>query len=103
MASNESQLRQELDDLQKKLGKKQQFEAAVASISSIVKEQYASASPSLRNSVIFLFFLRSFSVLDKSCSVFVLSVADCNYVLLLPSVILLYAGIKFKFGFSSHL
>ncbi|XP_078156655.1 RING/U-box superfamily protein [Carex rostrata] len=51
MASNESQLRQELDDLQKKLGKKQQFEAAVASISSIVREQYASASPSLRNSI----------------------------------------------------
>ncbi|KAJ3704881.1 hypothetical protein LUZ61_008586 [Rhynchospora tenuis] len=51
MASDESQLTQDLDDLQRKLGRKQQFEAAVGSISSILKERYASASPSLRNSI----------------------------------------------------
>ncbi|KAJ4801787.1 E3 ubiquitin-protein ligase [Rhynchospora pubera] len=51
MASDESRLTQELDDLQRKLGKKQQFEAAVGSISSILRERYVSASPSLRNSI----------------------------------------------------
>jgi hypothetical protein len=55
MASDEAQLRRELDELQKKLGKKQQFEEAVASISSIVTERYSSASPSLRSSVLLLF------------------------------------------------
>jgi E3 ubiquitin-protein ligase AIP2 len=55
MASDEAQLRRELDELKKKLGKKQQYEASVASISSIVRERYSSASPSLRSSVILVF------------------------------------------------
>lgn len=60
MASDESTLRRDLDELQKKLGKKQQFEAAVASISSIVRERYAAAPPSLRNSVSSPLLLLSF-------------------------------------------
>ncbi|KAJ3677128.1 hypothetical protein LUZ60_002852 [Juncus effusus] len=51
MASDESVIKQELQELQKKLGKKQQFEEAVASIASILRERYLGSSPSLRNSI----------------------------------------------------
>lgn len=46
----ENELKLKLQDLQKQLGKKQLFEEAVASIRSLLKEFYPSASPSLRNS-----------------------------------------------------
>ncbi|KAG6467334.1 hypothetical protein ZIOFF_074838 [Zingiber officinale] len=42
---------EELQALQRKLGKKQSFEEAVASIASLVRGQYPSASPSLRKSM----------------------------------------------------
>lgn len=48
MASEEEILKQKLEDLQKKLGKKQMFEEAVASLKSLLRETYPSASPSLR-------------------------------------------------------
>ncbi|XP_074577992.1 E3 ubiquitin-protein ligase AIP2 isoform X2 [Curcuma longa] len=42
---------EELQSLQRKLGKKQSFEEAVASIASLVRGKYPSASPSLRKSM----------------------------------------------------
>ncbi|KAJ9168130.1 hypothetical protein P3X46_019692 [Hevea brasiliensis] len=49
MASEEG-LEQQLEELQKQLGKKQKFEDAVSSIKSLLKDFYPSASPSLRKS-----------------------------------------------------
>lgn len=42
---------EELQVLQKKLGKKQTFEEAVSSIQSLLRDHYPSSSPSLRNSI----------------------------------------------------
>ncbi|XP_068663537.1 E3 ubiquitin-protein ligase AIP2-like [Aristolochia californica] len=50
MASEDS-VKQQLQDLQKQLGKKQTFEEAVSSIRSILLETYSSASPSLRKCI----------------------------------------------------
>ncbi|KAA8546201.1 hypothetical protein F0562_003060 [Nyssa sinensis] len=47
--ASEDDLREKLQDLQKQLGKKQMFEEAVSSIKSLIKKNYTSASPSLRN------------------------------------------------------
>ncbi|KAF2304247.1 hypothetical protein GH714_028853 [Hevea brasiliensis] len=49
MASEEG-LEQQLEELQKQLGKKQKFEDTVSSIKSLLKDFYPSASPSLRKS-----------------------------------------------------
>lgn len=48
---SENFLMEELQSLQKKLGKKQSFEEAVSSIQSLVRDHYASSSPSLRQSI----------------------------------------------------
>uniref|UniRef100_A0A7N1A943 Uncharacterized protein n=1 Tax=Kalanchoe fedtschenkoi TaxID=63787 RepID=A0A7N1A943_KALFE len=48
MASQEDALTQRLQDLQKKLGTKQNFEEAVSSVASLLRQAYPSASPSLR-------------------------------------------------------
>uniref|UniRef100_A0A7N0TKM2 RING-type E3 ubiquitin transferase n=1 Tax=Kalanchoe fedtschenkoi TaxID=63787 RepID=A0A7N0TKM2_KALFE len=48
MASQEDALTQRLQDLQKKLGTKQNFEEAVSSVASLLHQAYPSASPSLR-------------------------------------------------------
>jgi len=61
--ASENSLVEELKALQKKLGKKQSFEAAVSSIQSILRNHYSSSSPALRNSVnpsLFLFILMQF-------------------------------------------
>lgn len=50
MASVEPMM-EELQSLQKKLGKKQSFEEAVSSISSILRDRYSSSSPTLRKSI----------------------------------------------------
>lgn len=50
MASDDS-LMEELQSLQKKLGKKNSFEEAVFSIQSLVRDRYSSSSPSLRKSM----------------------------------------------------
>ncbi|KAJ6826985.1 E3 ubiquitin-protein ligase AIP2 [Iris pallida] len=50
MASDDS-LMEELQSLQKKLGKKNSFEEAVSSIQSLVRDRYSSSSPSLRKSM----------------------------------------------------
>lgn len=49
--ATENSLMEELQALQKKLGKKQTFEEAVSSIQSLLRDHYASSSPSLRNSI----------------------------------------------------
>ncbi|KAF5743143.1 hypothetical protein HS088_TW09G01208 [Tripterygium wilfordii] len=49
MESDEA-LKQLLEELQKQLGKKQKFEDAVSSISSLLRDRYISASPSIRKS-----------------------------------------------------
>ncbi|PKA61172.1 E3 ubiquitin-protein ligase AIP2 [Apostasia shenzhenica] len=51
MASEETVIMEELQALQRKLGKKQSFEEAVSSISNLLRERYCSASPSLRKSI----------------------------------------------------
>ncbi|KAK9266068.1 hypothetical protein L1049_021473 [Liquidambar formosana] len=48
--ASEEHLKQQLQDLQKQLGKKQLFEEAVSSINSLLRDNYPSASPSLRKS-----------------------------------------------------
>ncbi|KDP33998.1 hypothetical protein JCGZ_07569 [Jatropha curcas] len=48
MASSEEGLKQQLEELQKQLGKKQKFEDAVSSIKSLFLKFYPSASTSLR-------------------------------------------------------
>ncbi|KAH7523904.1 E3 ubiquitin-protein ligase AIP2 [Ziziphus jujuba] len=48
MDSEESNLKQRLEELQRDLGKKQKFEDAVSSIKSLFLHRYSSASPSLR-------------------------------------------------------
>ncbi|CAF1698121.1 unnamed protein product [Brassica napus] len=45
---SEESLKLELDDLQKQLNKKLRFEASVRSIHSLLRDRYASSSPSLR-------------------------------------------------------
>ncbi|XVE70809.1 hypothetical protein DITRI_Ditri10aG0100200 [Diplodiscus trichospermus] len=47
-SSSDANLKQQLEELQKLLGKKQRFEEAVSSINSLLKLHYPSASPSLR-------------------------------------------------------
>ncbi|ONK66030.1 uncharacterized protein A4U43_C06F3450 [Asparagus officinalis] len=49
--ASENSLIEELQSLQKKLGKKQSFEEAVSSIRSLLRDHYASSSPSLRKSI----------------------------------------------------
>ncbi|XVF48794.1 hypothetical protein PTKIN_Ptkin03bG0217300 [Pterospermum kingtungense] len=49
-SSSDASLKQQLEELQKQLGKKQRFEEAVSSINSLLKLHYPSASPSLRKS-----------------------------------------------------
>ncbi|KAJ0980992.1 hypothetical protein J5N97_009247 [Dioscorea zingiberensis] len=51
MASEEQGLMDELQSLQRKLGKKQSFEEAVASIGSFLRDRYPSSSPQLRKSI----------------------------------------------------
>ncbi|XP_031287029.1 E3 ubiquitin-protein ligase AIP2 [Pistacia vera] len=48
MESDEG-LRQQLEELQKQLGKKQKFEDSVSKINSLLHDQFPSASPPLRN------------------------------------------------------
>uniref|UniRef100_A0A0D6QYW3 RING-type E3 ubiquitin transferase n=1 Tax=Araucaria cunninghamii TaxID=56994 RepID=A0A0D6QYW3_ARACU len=45
----EDTLKQNLQDLQKQLGKKQTFESAAACLASMLRDHYASASPSLQH------------------------------------------------------
>ncbi|XP_010535775.1 PREDICTED: E3 ubiquitin-protein ligase AIP2 [Tarenaya hassleriana] len=47
-SSSEEGLKQELDDLQRQLNKKLRFEESVRSIHFLLRDRYASASPSLR-------------------------------------------------------
>ncbi|XP_027332690.1 E3 ubiquitin-protein ligase AIP2 [Abrus precatorius] len=47
---SEDLVKQELEELQKQLGKKQKFESAVSSLKSLLQRTYPSASPSLRKS-----------------------------------------------------
>ncbi|GAV74004.1 zf-RING_2 domain-containing protein [Cephalotus follicularis] len=47
---SEEALKQELEELQKQLGKKQSLEEALSSIKSLLQTHYHSASPSLQNS-----------------------------------------------------
>ncbi|KAK2645159.1 hypothetical protein Ddye_020354 [Dipteronia dyeriana] len=49
MASSEEGLRQQLEELQKQLGKKQRFEDSVSIINSLIRDRFPSASPPLRN------------------------------------------------------
>lgn len=56
MAREEDSLKQELEELQKQLGKKQKFEDAVFSLKSLHRDLYPSASPSLRKLVLFDLF-----------------------------------------------
>lgn len=60
---SEKFLMEELQALQKKLGKKQSFEEAVSSIQSLVRDYYASSSPSLRQSASFPLFPVYFDVI----------------------------------------
>jgi len=48
---SENLVKQELEELQKQLGKKQKFEDAVSSLKSLLQTTYPSASTSLRKSV----------------------------------------------------
>ncbi|KAF3446136.1 hypothetical protein FNV43_RR11315 [Rhamnella rubrinervis] len=48
MESEEAQLKQRLEELQRDLSKKQKFEDAVSSLKSLLIHRYSSASPSLR-------------------------------------------------------
>ncbi|GAB2217638.1 hypothetical protein Droror1_Dr00000841 [Drosera rotundifolia] len=48
MASGDDSIRKQLEELQKQLGKKQTFEGAVASIESLLNENYATSSASTR-------------------------------------------------------
>ncbi|XP_062158878.1 E3 ubiquitin-protein ligase AIP2 [Alnus glutinosa] len=48
MAHEEESLKQELEELQKQLGKKQKFEEAVFNLKSLLRDLYPSSSPSLR-------------------------------------------------------
>ncbi|KAF5206176.1 E3 ubiquitin-protein ligase aip2 [Thalictrum thalictroides] len=50
-AASEDSLKENLQNLQKQLGKKQNFEQAVSSIKYILIHYYSSASPSLRKSI----------------------------------------------------
>ncbi|EOY30101.1 RING/U-box superfamily protein [Theobroma cacao] len=49
-SSSDASLKQQLEELQKQLGKKQRFEDALSSINSLLKLHYPSASASLRKS-----------------------------------------------------
>lgn len=49
--ASEDLVKQELEELQKQLGKKQKFEDAVSSLKSLLQTTYPSASTSLRKSV----------------------------------------------------
>nr|CAD1825051.1 unnamed protein product [Ananas comosus var. bracteatus] len=51
MALEEALMEKELEALQRKLAKKHSFEEAVSSISALLRERYASASPSIRKSI----------------------------------------------------
>ncbi|RVX17500.1 E3 ubiquitin-protein ligase AIP2 [Vitis vinifera] len=52
-SSSEENLKQQLQELQKQLGKKQMFEEAVLLIKSLLVDHYPSSSPSLRKLVNF--------------------------------------------------
>ena len=88
-SSSDAGLKQQLEELQKQLGKKQRFEEAVSSINSLLKLHYLSASPSLRKLVIslfvFLFQLNqakrklNFNMLSLSLSVFFCCLPGCNH------------------------
>lgn len=47
---DEQYLKQRLEELQRDVSKKQKFEAAVASLNSLLRDRYSSASPALRKS-----------------------------------------------------
>ena len=51
MEREEECLKQELEELQKQLGKKLKFEEAVSSLNSLLQDRYPSASPSLHRLV----------------------------------------------------
>lgn len=54
MEREEECLKQQLEELQQQLGKKQKFEEAVFSLKSLLRDRFPSASPSLRKLVLFL-------------------------------------------------
>ena len=62
-SSSEENLKQQLQELQKQLGKKQMFEEAVLSIKSLLVDHYSSSSPSLRKLVSNFSFPFLFSIL----------------------------------------
>lgn len=66
---SEEGLRQQLEELQKQLGKKLRFEDSVANINSLLKDRFPAASPTLRNQVplFFLFFLKKFCLMLIIC------------------------------------
>jgi E3 ubiquitin-protein ligase AIP2 len=50
-AMDEAALEARLQALRQRLGKKQQFEEAVADLAAVVRDRYAGASPTVRKSV----------------------------------------------------
>jgi len=50
-AMGEAAVEARLQALRQRLGKKQQFEEAVADLDAVVRDRYAGASPALRKSV----------------------------------------------------
>ena len=50
-AADEAAVEARLQALRQRLGKKQQFEQAVADLAAVVRDRYAGASPALRKSV----------------------------------------------------
>lgn len=66
---SEEGLRQQLEELQKQLGKKLRFEDSVANINSLLKDRFPAASPTLRNQVplFFLFFFLKFCLMLIIC------------------------------------
>jgi E3 ubiquitin-protein ligase AIP2 len=63
---SENLIKQELEELQKQLGKKQLFEDAVSSLKSMLQQSYPSASTSLRKSVCSSHFNFSFTFKKNS-------------------------------------
>lgn len=60
---SEAGLKQQLEDLQKQLGKKQRFEDSVSKINFLLRDRFTSASPALRN-LVSLFLYAFFSYDD---------------------------------------
>lgn len=73
---SEDLVKQELEELQKQLGKKQKFEASVSSLKTLLQRTYPSASPALRKSV------RSFFV---SFSLFMFQFSHYNLLLIVAT------------------